>query len=195
MVAAGGGRAEREQSIGGNGGDIEGGTSTYNTNFKCKGATQTSSVDCGTLYDNNISYQSVPGSFGSGGIPIAEDIGGLGGGGYYGGTSFPLKYAGSGGSSFISGYGGCKAVKDPQETDNEIIHTDDSIHYSNIVFTLSRMISGNHTMPLPDGNEGIFDSNKGAFRITYLSFPRITCKKQPKYFSQFSIFIYNTISF
>ena len=64
MVAAGGGSAEREPSIGGNGGDIEGGTSTYGSNFSCNGATQISSVDCGIIYIKNKPYQSVAGSFG-----------------------------------------------------------------------------------------------------------------------------------
>ena len=104
-------------------------------------------------------------------------------------------FAGSGGSSFISGYGGFKAVKDPNETGNEIVHTDNSIHYSNISFTLARMISGNRMMPLPDGDEGIYNSNSGAFRVTYLLFPRMTCMKQPNHFSRFAFFVLNYITF
>ena len=54
LKALKGGSVERSPSIGGNGGDIEGGASTYGSNYSCKGATQVSSSDCDPL----IGYKS-----------------------------------------------------------------------------------------------------------------------------------------
>ena len=140
MVAGAGGGAEWAASIGGNGGGLIGGNSTYtDPDFYtiCQGATQTS--------------------------------GGTGGGGYYGGTTYDYTFAGSGGSSFISGHEGCNAV---ENNVNEIIHTGQPNHYSGYVFQNTKMIDGNQTMPLIDSltEEGIHDGF-GAFRITILYSP------------------------
>ena len=184
MVAAGGASAERIESIGGNGGGLIGGEYTFNNKKKCTGATQTgsSAANCESLSLDGITKFPEAGGFGyAKSADEGADIGGYGGSGYYGGLSFEYAFAGSGGSSFISGYEGCKAIKDPSETDGNIAHKEDSIHYSNIFFTLARMIPGNTTMPLPNGKEGIWDKSNGAFRLTYLSFKSITCKEQSKY--------------
>ena len=183
MVAAGGGSAEWLNSIGGNGGELEGGKSISAQEAHdycpvydepCLGANQTSSQEC-PVY--NV-FTPVKGGFGYAGNPITDDDGGFGGNGYYGGTSYPLAFAGSGGSSFISGHKGCKAIKDPLLTNNEIVHKEDSIHYSGIFFNQTKMIAGNKTMPIPNGNYGIWDDINGKFRLTYLLFPRCTCKRQ-----------------
>jgi len=104
---------------------------------------------------------------GSAGVPPkhSSDFGGLGGGDYYGGTSYNHAYAGSGGSSFISGHKDCDAVI---ESSNVIIHSGYIIHYSNMAFSNTVIIAGNKTMPLPTGDEDIWNSTKGAFRITLL---------------------------
>ena len=116
MVAAGGGSSEWSQSIGGNGGTLNGGTSSFDSTYICQGATQTSGSKCSPIPSIYGQMYPTSGTFGIAGvvIPISSDsfvldYGGFGGGGYYGGTSYPYAYAGSGGSSFISGHRGCKA--------------------------------------------------------------------------------------
>ena len=111
MVAAGGGGSEWAESIGGNGGGIDGGDSTsakYSSanspTFpdKCGGAKQDSGTDCPTYTDNNYVVTPKSGTFGYARIPEPtfvnnkDDYGGLGGGGYYGGTSYGHAFAGSG---------------------------------------------------------------------------------------------------
>ena len=182
MVAAGGGSAEWGNSFGGNGGTIEGGEST-SVAGTCLGATQTASQECPPgKYPNELDRLAVKGGFGFAGNPEpynGNDDGAFGGNGYYGGTSYQYSYAGSGGSSFISGHEGCKAIKEPTDFDNiEIVPKEDSIHYSGISFLLTKMIAGNQTMPLPNGNRGIWSEDNGAFRITYLLFKPFTCKKR-----------------
>ena len=164
MVAAGGGGAEWGNSLGGNGGELVGDSSFYKKT-ECKGATQISGGEkCEAIDD----HDSFPGTFGSAGFPPeSNDFGGLGGGGYYGGTSYDWAYAGSGGSSFISGHKGCDAVIN---SSSEIIHSGYNIHYSNLVFFNTKMIAGNRTIPLPKGGEGIWDSSNGVFRITMFNF-------------------------
>jgi len=186
MVAAGGGGVEWSNAQGGNGGELEGGKSTstdiYGNAYpeKCNGATQTNGSAC-----PKYGYHGypTPGTFGAAGAftTLRNDYGGLGGGGYYGGTSYDYAYAGSGGSSFISGHEGCKAIK--KTNDESIVHKDDSLHYSGYVFHNTNMIGGNKTMPLPSGNEGIWDETDGAFRITHISFDQRTHKCEKLFMS------------
>ena len=132
MVAAGGGSVEWRNSVGGNGGTIEGGQSLLALGDQidsplnsepCLGANQTTSQECpsitipgsivdGVVYEERTHY-ATPGGFGYAGNPSGNDIGGFGGNGYYGGTSYQFAFAGSGGSSFISGHQGCKAIEKP----------------------------------------------------------------------------------
>ena len=121
MVAAGGGSAEWNGSIGGNGGGLQGGESisaiddkgdsTYPD--KCPGAKQNSGSTCANF--SQYSAHSFSGSFGSSGFPqLSESVksyGGMGGGGYYGGISMDptikntdesYLLVGCSGSSFIS---------------------------------------------------------------------------------------------
>ena len=168
MVAAGGGGAEWSGSFGGNGGGLTGGESISYVGH-CPGATQTNGSECVSVGQ----YSSKKGEFGSAGKPepitmSIEDYGGFGGGGYYGGTSYQYAFAGSGGSSFISGHKGCDAVKDQTEP---IEHTGQPNHYSGIVFSDTKMISGNETMPLPnDPTKRDIYSDEGAFRITLIMY-------------------------
>ena len=200
MVSAGGGGVEWFHSIGGNGGGLKGGSShptksTYSTEFydPCDGATQNSGSQCLKCED----FDAVPGTFGSAGVPDAIifsngalDYGGFGGGGYYGGTSYEYSYAGSGGSSYISGHKGCNSVA---EDPNQIQHTDDSVHYSTLVFTNTLMIDGNTTMPLPFSPKtwNIWSDKHGAFRITILS-SMPTCR-QLAILPSYSLFFINSI--
>ena len=188
MVAAGGGGAEWSASIGGNGGELIGnssisaksnpGTECYSK--VCEGATQTSGKDCDSYQYGDFFYESRTGSFGSAGVLDSDqsDWGGSGGGGYYGGTSYHFAFAGSGGSSFISGHEGCNALNKSEG----IEHSNTPFHYSGFVFTETKMIAGNQTMPLPfSSGKGIWESKEGgAFRITLVSLNAISCyrKKQ-----------------
>ena len=184
MVAAGGGGVEWKNAIGGNGGELEGEPSTsfgtYGAVFteKCNGATQTGGSTCPTYESNGHPY---PGTFGSAGSFDSEkkDWGGFGGGGYYGGTSYEYSYAGSGGSSFISGHDGCKAITRNEET---IEHSNESFHYSGYTFYNTLMIAGNKTMHLPSGKTGIWDENNGAFKLTLISFDKnsLRCNHQQR---------------
>ena len=153
--------------------ELQGGSSKYSSH-ECKGAKQDSGSPCSSLYVNEVGYvDAQEGSFGSAGHPFSAitsttiDYGGFGGGGYYGGTSYGITFGGSGGSSFISGHKGCNAVL---ENSDFIEHSNDSVHYSGLVFSNTTMIAGNEQMPLPNSNlEGIW-SNNGAFRITLLQY-------------------------
>ena len=180
MVAAGGGSSEWNNSVGGNGGEIEGVESYSSLKLNgslmadkpCRGAKQTEGTEC-PEYDGQVPKAGI---FGSAGhvtpfksIFNEEDYGGFGGGGYYGGTSYPYTYAGSGGSSFISGHEGCNAVKEQVE---KIEHTGSPVHYSRMVFTNTIMHSGNTEMPLPTSKSstGIWNEKNGAFRISLIIF-------------------------
>ncbi len=74
--------------------------------------------------------------FGIGGSHVTNG----GGGGYYGGASNSWT-GGVGGSSFISGHNGCNAIKE-ESTEDNIIHTGQSIHYSRLYFKNTVMIDG-----------------------------------------------------
>ena len=89
-----------------------------------------------------------------------------GGGGYYGG--YAENCAGSGGSSFISGYPGCNAISE-SSTSTNIIHTGSPNHYSGYVFTNMQMIAGDSSMPSPSGGTEIGHSGNGYARITFVS--------------------------
>ena len=205
MVAAGGGGAEWQLSIGGNGGGLNGTqsisakSSTAIYDDPCPGATQRSGSKCSSLeYSNPSILPASEGSFGSAGQtePIqnknGDDYGAFGGGGYYGGTSYQLIGSGSGGSSFISGYPGCDAVKNQI---NPIIHTGQPIHYSGLVFINPVMITGNSTMPLPENNKENVHKGTGAFRLTLVYCDvRDSCKKSLDFrFLRYSfIFIFDS---
>jgi len=73
-------------------------------------------------------------------------VAGAGGGsGYYsGGTGAhgsSTVGSGAGGSSFISGHSGCDAIAE-SSTKSNIVHTNQSIHYSNLSFSNTTMIDG-----------------------------------------------------
>ena len=186
MVAGGGGGTEWDETIGGNGGGIEGGSSynPYNISGEkiiCNGAGQTYGSECSNITvlhtdENDTTHtftktlMAIPGQFGYAIDPRCEvlpeaDPGGMGGGGYYAGTTYEYAFGGSGGSSFISGHEGCDAVKNNSEI---ITHTGQSIHYSGIYFNNTRMISGNQSMPLPFSRSYGIIYDSGYFRLTIL---------------------------
>ena len=128
MVAAGGGGASWETE-GGAGGGLEGLT---NRKISVPG-TQTSGYKFGIGQDG----------YGTG---KNDGVGGAGGG-YYGGTTSNYAdgaEAGAGGSSYVSGYEGCNAISKDSTSEN-IIHTGQSIHYSNKRFLYSVILDGNNS--------------------------------------------------
>jgi hypothetical protein len=197
MVAGGGGAAEWNCSIGGNGG-APNGTESYiaRGNYDsagafptpCIGATNTRGGYCTTTYYiDNVYRTYFEGQFGvAGNSYTSNDLGGLGGGGYYGGSTLDYTGGGSGGSSFVSGHPFCNAV----EENTTIAHTGEPFHYSGLIFINPNMIEGGKTMPLPNGNMGIHNDVNGTFRLTLLSNNACTkfCKKS-NYFPYIFIFI------
>lgn len=119
-------------------------------------------------------------SFGKGGDAIYSgnicnvNSGAGGGGGYYGGGASSTQDAftsatGGGGSSFISGYEGCDAISE-QSTENNIIHTGQSVHYSGYKFDNGIMKAGNEEMPTHSGIGTIIgNEGNGYAKITLIS--------------------------
>ena len=79
-----------------------------------------------------------------------------------------MHHAGSGGgSSYISGHPGCKAIASTS-TETSITHLDTPNHYSGKEFTDTQMIAGNASMPKPDGGTETGHSGNGYARITLI---------------------------
>lgn len=99
-----------------------------------------------------------------------------GGSGYYGGGS-AVHGSSAGGSSYISGYKGCVAIKQ-ESTEKDIQSIDGcadgttnitcSYHYSGKIFTGTLMIAGNSQMPSPNGEIETGHSGNGYARITLI---------------------------
>ena len=148
MVAAGGsgtGRYCGQVIKGGSSGGLIGSDGTYYScgsqkNFIPKGGTQTSGGFATSI------TSKCDGQFGYANKMCDVTYGTGGGSGYYGGASGfsspNVVMSGAGGSSFISGHDGCDAIKE-ESTEVNIIHTDQSIHYSGLYFTNTLMIDGN----------------------------------------------------
>ena len=170
MVAGGGGGAgyggdSYPAMIGGCGGNITAGVGTSGGTAYGTAATQVSGNAFGR---------------GGNGVSSANASQPGGGGGYYGGNVKSTKTdyisCAGGGSSFISGYSGCNAIKEGALTGGSSNHTGSSNHYSGFVFienTMS-MISG-ATSGMPNPNETSLTTNtitgnsgNGYCRITYI---------------------------
>ena len=120
--------------------------------------------------------------FGQDGYSFDEEFGTAHGGsiggcgsGYYGGylaarddfLQYKLELGGSSGSSFASGCNGCNAVM--YTNSDEIIHSNQSVHYSGYKFNHINMKSGYEEMPIPfDSKTEIGHEGSGAIVITYL---------------------------
>lgn len=142
MVAAGGGGAVWTTQ-GGAGGKLQG----YSNNPSALGGTQTSGYKFGIGQNGE-------------GLGYSDGVGGAGSG-YYGGTTSgktSAKEVGTGGSSYISGYEGCNAIAQESTQDN-LIHTNQAIHYLGKSFINSEMNDGN--------NVAIRYTTDGFVRITY----------------------------
>ena len=177
MVAGAGGGAACEGGswcgAGGSGGGLTGNIPTSLGSNAIKyygtGGTQTAG---GTSLDGEEHYPSGLsniGGFGYGGDSGSRDDSGSGGSGYYGGGGSSYASAGGGGSSFISGYAGCDAI-DETSTEDNIIHTGQPNHYSNMVFTDGVMKDGTEEMPDYTGYSTITgNTGNGYAKITLVS--------------------------
>ena len=181
MVAGGGGGVANISSNAGSAGGLEGYQGNHaHTGY---GGTQTKGGAC--YSSSALAASNCQGSFGyanalpyySSGYPNA---GAGGGGGYYGGGSGPSAVGGNngglggGGSSFISGHDGCNAIL-AESTESDIKHSSDSKHYSNLVFTNTKMIDGEgyewtnvkgEVVGLPEPD--IETNGNGFAKITYI---------------------------
>ena len=186
MVSAGGGGANfRNQGYGeGNGG--EGGTISGINGYEAlsEGSYFRPDYDAGYQIGSGATQKSggyavvhyLNGTIGNGrrnvhlglfgyGTQIGNQSGG--GSGYYGGGSNGHGGAG-GGSSFISGYDGCDAIAENSTEDN-IVHTGQSIHYSGYKFNNAVMYAGNEEMPTHDGTSTMIgNSGNGYAKISLI---------------------------
>ena len=180
IVAAGGGGAQHflkgcnggnAGGLGGQGG-FESHGSSYDSYTLATGATQTSGGTRGK--GGNYLSEGTNGVFGIGGDYDSYEHGSGGGGGYYGGGggghNAGIVGSGAGGSSFISGYIGCDAITE-SSTENNIIHTGQSNHYSGKVFTNPIMIDGGSVMPSPTGSTETGHTGNGYCIITWQQLP------------------------
>lgn len=109
----------------------------------------------------NSGFRFGMGQNGSGGGSYSDGVSG-GGGGYYGGyTGYSTDSPGAGGSGFISGYNGCDAILE-ESTENNILHSGQSIHYSGKYFEDCILLDGN------DANVPSKTNSNGLARIKYL---------------------------
>ena len=92
-----------------------------------------------------------------------------GGNGYYAGGGASCSSGAGGGSSYISGYEGCDSISE-SSTENNIVHTGQSIHYSKLFFSNSKIIAGNEEMPTHDGTSTMIgNAGNGYAKITLIS--------------------------
>ena len=151
------------------GGELTGLENGY-ASSRAYGGTQTAG-GAGALWTGYQNQRGANGAFGTGGHAAAgtNSQGSGGGGGWYGGGAGSWS-KGGGGSSFISGHPGCNAVASQASG----THTGQPVHYSDIIFTNTKMIAGNKSMPDPFGENFVIGNlNHGYVRITVVFNPII----------------------
>ena len=189
MVAGGAGGSECGK--GGAGGGLKGGTGesgTCSTKFYDNPGTGGSNSSGGKgKYNGKFGYVLKPTD-----ITGKSNNVNCGGGGYYGGGSCNDNGAGAGGgSSFISGHPGCDAIT-KTSIESSIKHTGQSIHYSDISFFSTTMLSGSEEFITPNRESTeIGHVSSGNVVITYLS--PIACTQKPKR-NFLSIYLFITIA-
>ena len=196
IVAAGAGGGERTAN--GHGGTIEGIQGTCLPEYDDVNSTQGTQTEGGKGGENTNQGKGGDGDFGIGGNGnIGREGGAGGGGGYYGGGATPYRCSGSGGSSFISGHSGCKAIT--SETDRT--PKQNSIHYSGLYFRNTIMLAGNEPMPkrdlLPfkDNNKVASENSNGAFRLSIIDIHLKCTEKMISYRFYVSSLFVNIIYF
>lgn len=188
MVAAGGGGAlyfaqtstgmKWNGSNGGDGGGLTGGSgigkdSWSGASYALTGGTQTSPginpQPQSGAHDPNGRFGYATQS-GNGGGVTPEWYSGGGGGGWYGGAKGGGP-PGSGGSSYISGFDGCKAINQSSTSETNKSHLTTSVYNNDEKwkYTEADMKSGaTSTMPTPDGGTGTGWSGNGYAKITFI---------------------------
>ena len=145
MVAAGGGGGNYSR-IGGAGGTLNGIAGHPSQTL----ATQTSGYAFG---------------YGMTGGTCTDGSGGAGGG-YYGGYSGTgCSHGGGGGSSFVSGCEDCVAITE-DSLEDAVVAANSNVHYSNYVFDKITMLSGEESMPSPNGGYQTGNNGNGKVIIT-----------------------------
>jgi hypothetical protein len=203
MVAAGGGGGVNHGTLGkgGYGGNLTGGVGNLTNSTGCSGpgsftyAKPANQTHGGISAIGNGYLKGIDGEFGKGGY-VHMGYPGTGGGGYYGGGAGVdvscIVLTGSGGSSFISGHEGCDAI-DSSSTENNIIHTGQSVHFSHYKFRHTEMRSGAEEIPAPllyPSNLTIGRKGDGCVRITViLSNAMIKTFRYSRYGMRFFIYI------
>lgn len=160
------------------GGGAGGSTVSYNFSKISAGSGGFNGIGSSWRYQNienpNHSFnatQTTGYKFGIGenGTTVGNAGGSGAGGGYYGGlksTDSPSGGAG-GGSSYISGYNGCNSI-DKKSTEDNIIHTGDSKHYSEIYFVESKIVDGTASVLSGTSNITTGNKNDGYAKISLL---------------------------
>ena len=106
---------------------------------------------------------------GENGTTVGNAGGSGAGGGYYGGLKSMDSPSGGagGGSSYISGYNGCNSI-DKKSTEDNIIHTGDSKHYSGIYFIETKISDGISYTPSNSSITSTGNKENGFARISLL---------------------------
>jgi len=105
---------------------------------------------------------------GENGVTAGRAGGAGAGGGYYGGYSSKDSPAGGagGGSGYVSGHEGCDAISE-ESTESNIIHTGQKNHFSGYIFSNTKLIDGNSSIPTHDGTSTMTgNSGNGYAKIT-----------------------------
>ena len=154
IVAGGGGGSQvkaKYLSHGGSAGILCGDSGSTSpivnkTITNCTGGAQTKGGIGGVGYDVGMGEN---GTFGFGGGGSLRNVNGNGGGGgYFGGggsaTNIDIVGSGAGGSSYVSGYMGCKSIKESAKENSlsPSSFTGSSIHYTGLYFTAITVKSG-----------------------------------------------------
>ncbi|MCI8445772.1 MAG: hypothetical protein HFG15_04955 [Bacilli bacterium] len=173
MVAGGGGGSSRYYSVksaihqrgkAGAGGTIHGEDAAKLLEahpLNGHGATQTDGYQFGIGENGEYCMTSLNGAGG-------------GAGGYFGSRTgacgiklFEMPTGAGGGSSYVSGCDRCKAIEKKSSSD-QVLFTDQPIHYSKKKFTNIVMKSGSQKMPNPFGGTMTGNRNDGYARITFI---------------------------
>ena len=180
MVAGGGGGGSYRVHYGGCGGNLTGGYAWYYDDKSTKTNITLTNVKPG---GQTSGYKFGQGQ--NGRLRTTNYTSAGGGGGYYGGCALNTTdgtslagnagYPSPGGSSYISGYTGCNAIKQDASSDGggDSYHTGSPDHYSGKVFTNGNMIDGDHSMPNYSGSGNMTgNSSDGYARIKFLKVTR-----------------------
>ena len=178
MVAGGGGGGGYRVQHGGCGGNTTGGSAWYQESGQSKVTVTT--INPGS---QTSGYKFGQGQDGRNNPSVKNNTSAGGGGGYYGGQAHQNSpglssnsgYPAPGGSSYISGYTGCNAIKQDASSDGggDSYHTGSPDHYSGKVFSNGNMIDGDNSMPKYSGSGNMTgNSSDGYARIKFLKVTR-----------------------